>query len=997
MSYQKLSKFYKKNYIQESINKTDDIEFQIIEWHTQDEGYDDDNESDDNSGSKECTDKYIMRCFGVTSEGISITCKITDFTPFYYIKVSDKFSKVQLASFIKFIKESYQLSKVKMNGGYINYSECLLQNKCALIEKKDLYGFRNGKKYRFIRLVFDNYTAMNKSKYIFKNPVIIPGVNSQAMKYKLYESNFEPFMRCCHIKDILMAGWIKLPRNKIKTVQYNSTTQLEYEINYKDIITLKDKKDIANFLQASWDIETYSYDGTFPDPNFKLKAGFHCGQIESEYPNVIYQIATTFKYYKESSTLVKHLLTLKKCDYIETTNSPIIVEECKTEEQLIRRWVDIISEMDPDIMYTYNGDTFDCRYIYERAKLYNLDGYILSKLSRVSSVPTVKKIETFSSSAYGDSDFFRFYIPGRLNYDLLIHYKRGMKKYPSYKLDYIAGEILKEGKHEVTAKDIFSFYKNGDPKQIKIIGEYCIQDTELLQRLVDKQLVLITIIQLANVTFVPIGFLTTRGQTIKVFSQLLRKARQMDFLVPHTNFNEDSYPIMVRTKVEHELDLDDINNYIQINCGRNKNSYGKLITINGKISEIVDNTTFIVLSSVELQEPELFTSKFSYKNNSFVNVSLDNGDDLVDNSFTGATVLDAKPGFYGENISVLDFASLYPTIMISRNLCYSTFVRHDEFMPVSKQEGIFEEIKDNIKTVYERFKWDDKVEYTLKHTCEGVGKSGKGKDKICGKQAYFEVSLMHELQNLKKEIESLEIEHESLDDIKEQKKLKTKIKTKEKELKAFENSIDLFDTVLLNKSKYYCRVHDPIKSSRLPEEKFQKKDVSYDYVVVQPHTEIDKNGEKTIVNKGVLPALLEELYSERKKVKREMAKAYESGNKLLEDILNSTQLAIKVSLNSCYGFLGRGQGNLILKELGSIVTSVGRSLIQQSKDYSEGPFLEYIKEHNLLTQKIQYIPQENIQDNEKDIILEQFKIKEIVEVKSEIPTRKPRKKILNIN
>ena len=104
-----------------------------------------------------------------------------------------------------------------------------------------------------------------------------------------------------------------------------------------------------------------------------------------------------------------------------------------------------------------------------------------------------------------------------------------------------------------------------------------------------------------------------------------------------------------------------------------------------------------------------------------------------------------------------------------------------------------------------------------------------------------------------------------------------------------------------------------------------------------------------------------------------MAKASEDGDKLLEDILNSTQLAIKVSLNSTYGFLGRGQGNLILKELGSIVTAVGRKLIQQTKDYAEGPFLEYIKTNNLLKHKIEY-KNFDISKQDYDIILEQFKV-----------------------
>lgn len=996
-----MNTYYKKNYIKKSV--TDDIEFQIIEWHTQDEEdlmYESSEDSNFSQNTKKTHETYTIRCFGVTAEGVSVTCKIENFTPFYYIKVHDKFSKTQLNKFIEFLKNSYQLSKVKVNGEYVSFADCLLADKCSIIKKKDLYGFKNNREFRFIRLVFNNLTALNKSKYIFKNPVVIPDVNDKPMKYKLYESNFEPFMRFCHIKDLLMAGWVKLPKDKTQITDSSSTTQIEVSIHWKDIISLRDKKDIANFLQASWDIETYSYDRTFPDP---------CKKVNGEYPNVIYQVATTFKYYREKQTLVKHLLTLKKCEKIEVKEGdvPIIVEECKNEKELIKRWCELISKMDPDIMYTYNGDTFDCRYIYERAKLYKLDGYFLQKLSRLEGIPTIQKKETFSSSAYGDSDFVRFYIPGRLNYDLLIHYKRGMKKYPSYKLDFIANEILKEGKHEVSAKQIFDYYDVGTPEKIRIIGEYCIQDTELLQKLVDKQLILITIIQLANVTFVPIGFLTTRGQTIKVFSQLLRKARQMDFLVPHTNFNEDSYPIIVKTKEEHELDMENIGEYVKINCGRNNNSYGKQLVLNGKINEIVDSTTFIVLCNTELEVPEQFTAKCSYKNIEHKNVCLNNGEDLVDTSFTGATVLDATPGMYTENIAVLDFASLYPTIMISRNLCYSTFIRDSKYLPKSSQEGIFKEEFEGNEVVYERIKWDDRIEYTLKHTCEGIGKSGKNKGVVCGKQAYFEVSQRQELQHLQNDIQTLNDELSGLTNKDDIKKMKTKIKTKEKELKLFNQSIDLFNDEQLDKIRYYCRVHDPIKAGRDESEKFQKKDVSYDYVVVQPHTEII-DGKKVKVNQGVLPALLEELYAERKKVKREMAKASEEGNKLLEDILNSTQLAIKVSLNSTYGFLGRGQGNLILKELGSIVTAVGRKLIQQSKEYSEGPFLDYIKEHGLLKQKIEY-KQYDLSKGDIDIILEQYKVKNSklpkddinmeIDVKDDTPPKRVKKvkKVLAIN
>lgn len=43
--------------------------------------------------------------------------------------------------------------------------------------------------------------------------------------------------------------------------------------------------------------------------------------------------------------------------------------------------------------------------------------------------------------------------------------------------------------------------------------------------------------------------------------------------------------------------------------------------------------------------------------------------------YTGAVVLEPKRGFYKKNVIVLDFKSLYPSIMIRHNMCYTTLVR----------------------------------------------------------------------------------------------------------------------------------------------------------------------------------------------------------------------------------------------------------------------------------------------------------------------------------
>ena len=52
-----------------------------------------------------------------------------------------------------------------------------------------------------------------------------------------------------------------------------------------------------------------------------------------------------------------------------------------------------------------------------------------------------------------------------------------------------------------------------------------------------------------------------------------------------------------------------------------------------------------------------------------------NVDEKSNESFVGATVLNAKKGAYMDKVVTgLDFASLYPSIMRAHNLCYNTIV-----------------------------------------------------------------------------------------------------------------------------------------------------------------------------------------------------------------------------------------------------------------------------------------------------------------------------------
>ena len=49
------------------------------------------------------------------------------------------------------------------------------------------------------------------------------------------------------------------------------------------------------------------------------------------------------------------------------------IEVVDGEEELIRRFVEIINEYKPDYLVSYNGDNFDFPFIFERARKYRVD------------------------------------------------------------------------------------------------------------------------------------------------------------------------------------------------------------------------------------------------------------------------------------------------------------------------------------------------------------------------------------------------------------------------------------------------------------------------------------------------------------------------------------------------------------------------------------------------------------------------------------------------
>ena len=91
--------------------------------------------------------------------------------------------------------------------------------------------------------------------------------------------------------------------------------------------------------------------------------------------------------------------------------------------------------------------------------------------------------------------------------------------------------------------------------------------------------------------------------------------------------------------------------------------------------------------------------------------------------------------------------------------------------------------------------------------------------------------------------------------------------------------------------------------------------------------------------KGIVPSILEELLNRRQETRAKMKTASDEDEKR---VLDATQLALKILLNSFYGYSGYTRARLYSLTLAGAVTSFGRENILHTKDLIENDIKEII-------------------------------------------------------
>jgi len=331
----------------------------------------------------------------------------------------------------------------------------------------------------------------------------------------------------------------------------------------------------------------------------------------------VIQIGTTLTRGTPDTT-ERHLFVFPDCSPIPG----ITIHAYKTEKAMILAWFEWMILKNPDILIGYNVFGFDESYLWHRAEEHNLihDSSPIHQFTRLFELSGQMKLEEkfLSSSAMGDNLMYIWTTHGRLQIDLF-HYIKRNNVLPSYKLDEVtkhfmsgklktqsytdgkltlevAGAIkdVKTGraitlldetgetvspkliveavegskitilcslsedelaemedatkwvvvKDDVSPQDIFRLHRESADGRA-IVGKYCLQDCDLVIDLYRKLETFNNTMCMANVCSVPVSYIFTRGQGIKIESLIFKACRERNILIPvlptPKGGSEDSY------------------------------------------------------------------------------------------------------------------------------------------------------------------------------------------------------------------------------------------------------------------------------------------------------------------------------------------------------------------------------------------------------------------------------------------------------------------------
>lgn len=450
----------------------------------------------------------IIRIYGLNEKNETVCLRINDFTPYVY---------VELPPTVRWETNVQSLSRTidRLMGRIKPISK-------KLVYKKHLYGYKleNGKipTYPYLLCVFSSKFDIKSFEFRMRAALEIEGVGKYV--FKLHETYADPILQMVCCRKIPTAGWIKYQGIEIKNERKITSCDYEYIVNWKQLSpTDSQGSDGLCYPRIlGFDIEVNSTNpSSMPNAN---RPGDKIFQISCVIIN--------------QNSYESHLLSLGSPSQVKTGEN-VIIHTFETESDILEGFSSFIRRCNPTVICGFNILGFDFPYMIKRAK-FNMCFSSFDVLGMSENIHSAEKKVKWSSSAFGHQEFEFLEPEGRVIIDLLPIIKRDYKM-SSYSLKSVSSYFLDETKDDLSPKGIFQCYrigmKGGDKgsNALGICGKYCVKDSYLVVKLMEKLNIWTGLCEFANTCNVSIFCHYTQGQERKVYSQVYLYAMHNNIVV----------------------------------------------------------------------------------------------------------------------------------------------------------------------------------------------------------------------------------------------------------------------------------------------------------------------------------------------------------------------------------------------------------------------------------------------------------------------------------
>jgi len=518
-------------------------------------------------------------------------------------------------------------------------------------QTEKLYYYRGRKKYPMLVLLFNSVKAMYKCRSKLSKPFKVKDLGTVACK--VWETNIPIVRKLLTLRKIKYCQWFNIKGLKVHGDDKISKLEDEYVVDRFTMMPIS-PEETSSWVTCptilSFDIETYSdRHKALPDP-YSSK-------------HVAYMISCVFQRSGDPSSRITDIILLGDCNDTDMAN----VIKVNTEIELIDTMSELVNRYDPDILTGYNILGYDNPYLDTRLKRRLREW---KPMGRLINEPTKMTSFSWGSSGYGHNEINMLEMDGRIMVDLLPIIRRDYKL-PLYNLGYVSNYFLGRTKHDVTAKQMFEAYELGKDSET--------DPDQALKDYIEGRLELIT--SDPDLTSKEDLFEKFHVLQYMPFDETETQKADMD-KIPDINLKQHAMEEMKKVVdycvVDSDLVLDI---FEKIHC------WIALI----EMSNVVGVTPV-----------ELFTRGQQLRVLSQVYDEASNDGIVIDErtvpkmEYSGGFVYEPIPGIY-HYIPCLDFKSLYPTVMISHNIDYRTYVPPE----------MMDKIPDHMCHLIE---WDEEIE-----------------------------------------------------------------------------------------------------------------------------------------------------------------------------------------------------------------------------------------------------------------------------------------------